>query len=596
MAEIGLKGVTHSFGGAPLLDGVELHVERGDRVGLVGRNGAGKSTLLRVLSGDLTPDAGEVVLRPGVRVATLDQEVPSGFEGTVREQLLSALEGLSLDHDWQRDERLDRILADLGLDPEEQVEHLSAGARRRVMLARALVVEPEVLILDEPTNHLDLAAIAHLEERLGRAQMTIVFVTHDRAFLRKLATRILDLDRGVLRSYACDYPTYLERREAELAAEEEQHARFDNKLAQEEAWIRRGVKARRTRNQGRVRALKRMREERAARREQAGKARAELNAAGRTGELVLRATDLCVRYGEKQVLNEVSLEFMRGDRVGIVGPNGAGKSTLLQALLGEQSVDSGDVRRGTRLEIGRFDQLHAVLDDEKTVQENVVDFGDTVVVNGRDRHVMSYLGDFLFSPDQVRGAITKLSGGERNRLQLAKLLSRPANVLVLDEPTNDLDVETLELLESLLVEFDGTLLVVSHDREFLDNVVTSTVVFEGDGRVREYTGGYSDWRKAEAAERAAEAPRKAAPSPRPRTEREGPRRRTWKEKQELEALPARIEELEEEKAELEAAMADPEFYKRGGDEISTATARHEAIAGELEAAYTRWEELEALAE
>jgi ATP-binding cassette subfamily F protein uup len=596
MAEIGLRGVTHSFGGAPLLDGVELHVERGERVGLVGRNGAGKSTLLRVLAGSLNPDGGEVVLRPGVRVATLDQEVPSGFEGTVHDQLVAVLDGLGLEHDWQREERLDRILVDLGLDPVERVEHLSAGARRRVMLARALVVEPDVLILDEPTNHLDLAAIAHLEERLLRAETTLVFVTHDRAFLRRLATRILDLDRGKLRSYSCDYPTYLERREAELAAEEEQNAQFDRKLAQEEAWIRRGIKARRTRNQGRVRALKRMREERAQRRTQTGRAQAELNEAGRSGELVLRATDLQVSFGEKRVLDHVDVEVMRGDRVGIVGPNGAGKSTLLQVLLGERAPDAGEVRRGTRLLVGRFDQLHAVLDESKTVQENVVDFGDTVVVNGRDRHVMSYLGDFLFSPDQVRGKITRLSGGERNRLQLAKLLSRPANVLVLDEPTNDLDVETLELLESLLVEFDGTLIVVSHDREFLDNVVTSTLVFEGEGRVKEYAGGYTDWRRAEAAERAAEAPRKIAEPARPRTEREGPRRRTWKEKQELEALPARIEELDAEKAELEGAMADPEFYRRGGEEIARATARHEELGAELEAAYARWEELEALAE
>ena len=596
MAEIGLANVSLGFGGPQLLDGVDLNVERGERVGLVGRNGAGKSTLLRVLAGSLTPDGGQATRRPGVRVATLEQEVPTAFHGTVHEQLVAALDELGLEHDWEKEERLDRILVDLGLDPKESVDHLSAGAKRRVLLARALIVEPEVLILDEPTNHLDLEGVLHLEERLLRSDATLVFVTHDRAFLRKLATRILDLDRGVLRSYACDYPTYLERREAELVAEEQQFAQFDKKLAEEEAWLRRGVKARRTRNQGRVRALKAMREERAERRDVVGKAKAELNEAGRTGQLVLEAKDVCVAFGPKKVLDHVNLEVQRGDRVGIVGPNGAGKSTLLSVLLDERAPDSGSVRRGTRVEVGRFDQLHSTLDDAKTVQENIVDYGDTVMVNGQGRHVISYLGDFLFSPAQVRGRITKLSGGERNRLQLAKLLSRPSNLLILDEPTNDLDVETLELLESLLVDFDGTLIVVSHDREFLDNVVTSTVVFEGDGAVKEYTGGYTDWRRAEAAAAAPAATKPEAKRVKQRAESDGPRRRTWKEGKELEALPARIEELEASKGELEASMADPGFYKRPSDEISADTARLETLAAELEAAYARWEELESLAE
>jgi len=596
MAEIGLANVSLSFGGPQLLDGVDLNVERGERVGLVGRNGAGKSTLLRVLGGSLTPDGGQATRRPGVRVATLEQEVPTAFHGTVHDQLVAALDELGLEHDWEKEERLDRILVDLGLDPTESVDHLSAGAKRRVLLARALIVEPDVLILDEPTNHLDLEGVLHLEDRLLRSEATLVFVTHDRAFLRKLATRILDLDRGALRSYACDYPTYLERRESELAAEEQQNAQFDKKLAEEEAWLRRGVKARRTRNQGRVRALKAMREERADRRNVVGKARAELNDAGRTGQLVLEAKDVSVAFGEKKVLSHVNLEVQRGDRVGIVGPNGAGKSTLLSVLLGQRAPDSGALRQGTRVEIGRFDQLHSVLDDAKTVQENIVDFGDTVMVNGQGRHVIGYLGDFLFSPAQVLGKITKLSGGERNRLQLAKLLSRPSNLLILDEPTNDLDVETLELLESLLVEFDGTLIVVSHDREFLDNVVTSTVVFEGDGKVVEYNGGYTDWRREAAAAAAPAAAKPDAKKAKHRAATEGPRRRTWKEGQELETLPARIEELETAKGELEAAMADPGFYKRSGEEISADTARLETLGAELDTVYARWEELESLAE
>jgi ATP-binding cassette subfamily F protein uup len=597
MAEIGLSGVTHGFGGPLLLDGVELQIERGERVGLVGRNGAGKSTMLKVLSGRLKPDGGVVTRRADLRIAGLEQEVPTEFHGTVHERLVEVLDELGLEHDWEVEQRLDRVLVDLGLDPAARLEHLSAGAKRRVLLARALVVEPDVLILDEPTNHLDLEGVLHLEEYLLRREGALVFVTHDRAFLRRVATRILDLDRGQLRSYTCDYTTYLERREAELAAEEEQNVQFDKKLAKEEAWLRRGVKARRTRNMGRVRALKAMREERASRREVQGRARADLNQAGRTGQLVIRASDVSVAFGAKRVLDGVELEVQRGDRLGVVGPNGAGKSTLLSVLLGERTPDSGTVRIGTGVEVGRFDQLHTVLDESKSVMENVVDFGDTVTINGHSRHILGYLGDFLFTPEQARGPITKLSGGERNRLQLAKLLARPSNLLVLDEPTNDLDVETLELLESLLVEFKGTLIVVSHDREFLDNVVTSTLVFEGEGRVREYVGGYTDWRRDAEREAKAET-RAAATAPKPGKVREQtrPRRLSFKEKQELEALPARIEALEERKSELEAAMADPDFYRREGDAIAADTAEFEALAADLESSYARWEELEALAE
>jgi len=596
MAEIGLAGVSHSFGGPPLLDGVELQVERGERVGLVGRNGSGKSTLLRILAGRLTPDAGGVPRRQGLRVASLEQEVPTALAGIVHEDLVRALDEVGLEHGWEVEERVDRVLVDLGLDPAARLESLSAGAKRRVLLARALIVRPDVLILDEPTNHLDLDGVLFLEEWLRRREGALVFVTHDRAFLQRVATRIIDLDRGVLRSYACDYRTYLARREAELAAEEEQAVQFDKKLAQEEAWLRRGIKARRTRNMGRVRELKRMRAERAARRESVGLTKAELNQAGRTGRLVLRATDLCVSFGDNVVLDRVSVEVQRRDRIGVVGPNGVGKTTLVNVLLGDLEPDSGTVRVGTNVEVGRFDQLHSVLDEKKTVQENVCDFADTVTIGGRTRHVLSYLGDFLFTPEQARGPITRLSGGERNRLQLAKLLARPSNLLVLDEPTNDLDVETLEVLESLLVEFEGTLLVVSHDREFLDNVVTSTLVFEGKGKVKEYAGGYADWRRAVETEAPAAPVKRVEKVVKPRAEAEGPRRRTFKEQLELEALPARIEALEASKAALEARMAAPGFYKRSGEEISADTTALEALGQELESAYARWEELEGLRE
>ena len=525
--------------------------------------------------------------------------MPTDLGGTVRARLEAALATAGVDQAWQVDERIERVMGDLGLEADRELGVLSAGAKRRVLLAEALVIEPDVLILDEPTNHLDLEMVLHLEERLQRDGGTLVFVTHDRAFLRKVATRIVDLDRGTLRSYSCDYTKYLERREAELEAEREQEVQFDKQLAKEEAWLRRGVKARRTRNQGRVRALHRMRAERAARREQIGKAKAELNEAGRTGQLVIRATDVSVAFGDRRVLDGVNVELGRGDRLGVVGPNGAGKSTLLSVLLEDRVPDSGTVRIGTNVAVGRFDQLHTVLDPKKTVQENVVDHADTVTIGGNTRHVLGYLGDFLFTPAQALGPITKLSGGERNRLQLAKLLARPSNLLVLDEPTNDLDVETLELLENLLAEYEGTLIVVSHDREFLDNVVTSTLVFEGDGKVREFAGGFTDWQDVVEREAAAKQPKKpkaakqAAPAAKSTS---GPRRRTYKEKLELEALPEQLEALEDKKGTLEAEMASPDFYKRASDEIAADTARFEALTSELEAAYARWEELESLAE
>ena len=489
MAELSVKNLSLSFGGTPLLDGLELHVAKGERIALLGRNGCGKSTLLRVLLGALEPDEGSIEPRPGLRIAGLEQEVPGRIEGTVAEQLADAAASVPADQDWEREERISRLIRELRLEPESAVADLSAGTKRRLMLARALVAQPDILILDEPTNHLDIEAISGLEERLLGWRGSLIFVTHDRAFSNRLATRIVDLDRGKLTSYDCDYLTYLDRKDADIEKELRDNAEFDKKLAKEEAWLRRGIKARRTRNQGRVRALQGLRFERQARRDMQGKVKVQLQQADRTGTVVIRTKEISKAYGDNVLFKDLTLEIQRGDRIGFVGPNGCGKTTLLEVLLDENSADSGSVHHGTKLEVARFDQLHTNLDPKKTLQENVCDYGDTVQVGDVSRHIMGYLQDFLFTPDQILGPIDKLSGGERNRLQLAKILARPANVLVLDEPTNDLDLETLELLEELLMEFKGTLLLVSHDREFLDNVVTSTLVFEEGSGLREFVGG-----------------------------------------------------------------------------------------------------------
>jgi len=558
--------------------------------------------------------------------------------------------------DWEAEARADRLVSLLRLDPDARVETRSAGMKRRVLLGQALARDPDVLLLDEPTNHLDIESIAHLEDALLRRKGALVFVTHDRAFLRRLATRVLDLDRGVLSSHACDYDTFLRRKDAALEAEAERAAQFDKKLAKEEAWIRKGIKARRTRNEGRVRRLQDLREQRRARRETAGSARAKVIEADRSGRVVIRADDVSYAYdsvegaasvsgtpgagtpgggavgagatgggavgdaggdaggqdGPRPIVRRFSTEIQRGDRVGILGPNGSGKTTLIRLLLGELEPRSGRVDRGTNVEVVRFDQLHATLDPSKTVQENVSPDSDMLTVGGQRRHVIGYLQDFLFTPGQIRGSIRELSGGERNRLQLACVLARPCNLLVLDEPTNDLDLETLEVLEGMLLDYEGTLLLVSHDREFLDRVVTSTLVFEGDGVVKEYAGGYSDWllqreppdgststtgSKSPARSKSATGTNKK-PSDvdrKGRDRRDRPRRLSYKEKQELEALPARLEELEAERDRLHEKMADPDFFKQGGEEIATATARLEALERDLAAAYERWEQLEAIA-
>jgi ATP-binding cassette subfamily F protein uup len=486
------------------------------------------------------------------------------------------------------------------LSPEANCVDLSAGMKRRVLLARAIVGQPDILLLDEPTNHLDLAAIEWLEDFLLRYERTVLFITHDRMFLRKLATRILDIDRGKLTSWACDHPTYLERKEAALEAEARQQALFDKRLAQEEVWIRTGIKARRTRNEGRVRALEKLRLVRQERRERPGEARMQLAEAERSGRLVIELKNASFRYAPHlpPTIRDLSTMVMRGDKVGIIGPYGAGKTTLLRLLLNELAPQSGSVRHGTRLEVAYFDQLHAQLDDERSIIENVTDGADRITVGGQSRHVIGYLEDFLFSPEQSRRAVKYLSGGERNRLLLARLFTKPSNLLVLDEPTNDLDLETLELLETLLADYQGTVLLVSHDREFLNNVVTSTLVFEGEGVVKEYTGGYDDWLRQRAA--AAEMETQSAKQPakelaKPSVERDdSPRARklSFKEQKELAALPDKIAQLEAEQQQLHIALADPAFYRQDSAAIAETTGRAAAIETELAQAYQRWEALE----
>src|SRR5688500_11700755 len=505
MAIVSLLDVSLSFGVAPLLDRVNLQIEGGERDCLVGRNGADKSTLMKVIAGEMQPDEGQVTRSPpDAVIATLRQEVPVGLTGSVQ-QVIEGEGGSYEEHnDWERHDRVERLMEKMGLPAEMQFSELSAGLKRRVLLARGLVEDPQLLLLDEPTNHLDLESIQWLEEFLLEWGGALLFVTHDRAFLRKLATRIVEVDRGKLIGWQCDYDTFLVRKQAVLEAEEVQRAQFDKKLAQEEEWIRRGVKAQRSRAQNRINALKAMRLERAARRERAGTAKMSAAEAERTGFKVITCENVTFRYEDRWIVRDFSTRIERGDKIGIVGPNGAGKTTLLRLLLGQLTPQSGTVEHGTKLDIVYFDQLRAQLDDTMRVQDAVADGNATVTINGRTRHVISYLEDFLFEPARARTPIKALSGGERNRLLLARLFTKPANVLVLDEPTNDLDAETLELLEDLLVEFGGTVLLVSHDRAFLNEVSTSLLVFEGEGRISEYVGGYDDWQK-EKAKAAAEA-------------------------------------------------------------------------------------------
>jgi ATP-binding cassette subfamily F protein uup len=623
-----LLKVDLAVGGPKLLDGVDFSIEPRERVCVVGRNGMGKSTLLRLIAGEIRPDDGEIRVSDGVRVAKLDQEVPRGLDGDVFDVVAAALGDIGalvaefhhhIDHGdtasarfaevqaliethggWSLDQRVSNLLARLELPADLPFAALSGGMKRRVLMARALVVEPDVLLLDEPTNHLDLEAIDALEQSLLAFPGSLIFVTHDRRFLRKLATRIVEIDRGQLTSWPGDYDNYLRRREERLHAEAQANAHFDRKLAEEEVWIRQGIKARRTRNEGRVRALEAMRRERAQRREQQGKVSLAVSQAAPSGKRVVETRDLRFAYGDRVLVDGLTTTIQRGDRVGIVGPNGAGKSTLIRLLLGDLQPTSGEVIRGTNLEVAYFDQHRMALNENLNALDNVAGGSDSVEVNGQRKHIVGYLQDFLFTPERARAPITKLSGGERNRLLLAKLFARPANVIVMDEPTNDLDIETLELLEELLAGWPGTLLLVSHDRDFLDAVVTSTLVFEGNGRVREYVGGYSDWLRQRPAATAT-APAKAAPQPAPPASSPAsaapadaaPKKRLgYKEQRELAELPARIEQLEAELAALDARLLEPTFYQQAAATITAANNERAALQATLDAAYARWAELD----
>ena len=613
MALISLREVDLGFGGPLLLEGVNLQIERGEMIGLLGRNGTGKSTLLKLVNGDLEADGGVVARQQGVRAAYMPQEVPQGMAGRVFDIVASGLEDSdprtadsgqpTADSVWQRQLQVEQVVSRMQLDPEAQFEILSAGMKRRVLLARGLVRAPDLLLLDEPTNHLDIEAINWLENFLQRWGGTLLFVTHDRAFLQKLSTRIIELDRGRLFDWNCSYATFIKRKESMLSAEQEQNVLFDKKLAQEEAWIRKGIEARRTRNEGRVRALKRLRELRIERQEQPGKVKMQIQEARRSGRLVIEAENIRYAFENRPILNDFTTTIQRGDKVGIIGPNGSGKTTLLRMLIGELAPQRGEVRHGVNLDVTYFDQLRAQLDESKTILDNVGQGRDTIMVNGRPRNLIGYLEDFLFTADRIKAPINTLSGGERNRLLLARLLAQPANLLVMDEPTNDLDIDTLELLEDLLLDYSGTLLLVSHDRAFLNNLVTSTIVLDGQGNANEYVGGYDDWqRQIEPDEKQAEKTRKpaaSAPGPAAVSAQRSAGKLSYKEqraleaqKQELSELPARIEALESEQHRLSQAMADPAFYQRDSAEIAQAVSRVHELEEELLAAFARWEELE----
>ncbi len=620
-----LRNIRLAFGGPPLLSDASMQINKGERICLLGRNGTGKSTLLRLLAGELSQDSGIIDRQQGLRVASLPQDVPANLSGSIfdviaggfgpfgeqlsrfwklsdrmargetglQQEMANLQLNLDQNDGWSLQQRTEQVMSRLDLQAEADVSTLSGGMARRVLLARALAAEPDILLLDEPTNHLDIASINWLEQFLLRSNLTLVFVTHDRAFLCSLANRIIELDRGRLFDFACNYDTFLLRKEDLLHNEAQEWRRFDKKLAEEEVWIRKGIKARRTRNEGRVRALRQMRDERRMRREQQGTARLNLHEAERSGKLVAKIDNISFGYDQNRILKDFSTTVMRGDRIGIIGPNGAGKTTLLKLLLGTLEPQKGSVQLGTNLQILYFDQFRDQLDPDKTVQQNLAGDQDTVVIGGQPRHVIGYLQDFLFTPDRARSPVRILSGGERNRLLLARLFTRPANVLVLDEPTNDLDLETLDLLEEQLAEFKGTIFLVSHDRDFLNRVVTSTIAFEGHGRVAEYIGGYDDWLRqkpdSELPEpKSATLPRKNQPaSPQPR-------KISFKERREFETLPQTIEELEQEQEALHQRMTDPRFYREDGHQVAAAKARLLKLAEQLDKAYARWGELEEL--
>ena len=617
-----LDNVSVAFGLKPVLDQADLQIDEQERVGLIGRNGEGKSTLLKVLAGEVLPDSGQVWRQAGVVVSTLEQSPQLPEESTIYEavadslgevgHLISQYHEMLLDPNvdldalgvlqqkfeaqdgWSLQQRVDSVLSRLNLPPEKHVKELSGGWKRRVGLARALVVDPDVLLLDEPTNHLDMETIVWLEKQLESFRGAVVCITHDRVFLQNIAKRIIEIDRGQLTSWSCSYEQYLERKAAALESEAKTNAEFDKKLAREEVWIRQGIKARRTRNEGRVRALQSLRKERADRRNLAGPAKIEVEQGERSGKLVIDAEGINVAYAGKKMVSDFSCRLMRGDRVGLVGPNGVGKSTLIKALLGEIEIDSGSVKQGTKLKAAYFDQHRDTLDLEKTVIDLVSEGRDSITINGRDRHIISYLGDFLFAPERARSPAKVLSGGERNRIMLAKLFSQPANFIVMDEPTNDLDVETLELLEELLIDYDGTIILVSHDRKFLENVVTSFWFFEGDGKITDYVGEIPDWAqliKGTSAEQSVKEVKAAVAT----TSKAKPKL-SFKIKKELESLPKEIEVLEEKLGELQTLTAKAEFHAGDRLEVQAKMDELTAMDKELQLMYQRWEELEEMAE
>jgi ATP-binding cassette subfamily F protein uup len=605
MAIISLSDIDLGFGGPLLLENVNLQIEAGERIGLLGRNGAGKSTMLKMIGGQLSPDGGIIARQQNLRLAYLPQNVPQGLGGTVNDIVASGLENfrsadLAFEQDWQRQILVDQAISRMNLDHNAQFDTLSAGMKRRVLLAKGLVTDPNLLLLDEPTNHLDIESIDWLEDFLRRWEGTLLFVTHDRVFLQKLATRIIELDRGRLFDWNCNYRTFIERKEAMLTAEVEQNALFDKKLAQEEQWIRKGIEARRTRNEGRVRALKHLREIRKERREQPGKVRMQIQSERQSGKLVLEIENAAYHFDDHPVFENFSTVIQRGDKVGIIGPNGTGKTTLLRVLLGELPPQSGTVRLGTNLQIAYFDQLRSQLDENRSVLDNVGQGRDTIMINGKPRNLIGYLGDFLFSPDRVHAPITALSGGERNRLLLARLFAQPANLLVLDEPTNDLDIETLELLENLLLDYPGTMLLVSHDRAFLNNLATSVLVMDESTEVKEFIGGYDDWQRQMKDDQEIKGKPKNTEQTNGKSQ-SGPRKLSYNEKRTLEAykkelveLPDRIEALEKEQEILSTAMSNPDFYQKSEADIAQAANRVKELEDTLAQAYQRWEELEKL--
>jgi ATP-binding cassette subfamily F protein uup len=585
-----LDKVSLSYGLKPLLAEVGLLIDKGERVCLLGRNGEGKSSLLNLIMRSALPDSGEIWVRPGARVASLAQEVSPPSDANVRE----VLDGAAGGEDWQAALQIEQIIARLGLDGEARISALSGGWRRRVMLGRALAADPDLLLLDEPTNHLDIEAITWLENMMLEFAGGLLFISHDRAFVRRLATRIVELDRGQLREWASGYDDYVVQKRAALEVEAKHAALFDKKLAQEEVWIRRGVEARRTRNEGRVRALEQLRIQRRERRDRVGSVEIKAQEASRSGKLVFEAEHVGLAFDAVPIIEDFSVRVMRGDRVGIIGPNGCGKSTLIKLLLGDLPADRGVIKRGTNLAVAYFDQQREQLDVNATIMENVTDgSGDTVIVDGQPRHVSGYLRDFLFPPERLNSPVSMLSGGERNRLLLARLFARPSNLLIMDEPTNDLDADTLELLEEMVSQYAGTLLLVSHDRAFLDNVVTSTLVFEGAARVNEYDGGYSDWlRQRRAATTGKTAPKPAAGAPPVRAADAKPRKLSFKEQRELASLPDTIERLENEQQQLQNRVNDPLAFRRDAGEAAAMLQRLTALTAEIESAYSRWKSLD----